>query len=215
MSTNKEVFDQIAESWYRFRHYSRFTRELEELAVRWRGGSLLNVGSAHGPDFLPFRKNFKLCGLDFSVEMIKLGKRYASKFKFDASLLVADALSLPFRDDSFDWVIAVATYHHIRGNEERRRAFQELRRVLKPGGEAFVTVWNRWQPGFWLKGKEVDVPWEQRGKILHRYYYLFSYGELRTVLTQAGFEVLKLFPEGSYRLPLKLFSRNICALVRK
>lgn len=215
MSTNKAVFDEIAESWYRFRHYSRFTRELEELAVRWHEGSLLNVGSAHGPDFLPFRENFKLCGLDFSMEMIRLGKRYASKFKFDVSLLVADALSLPFRDDSFDWVIAVATYHHIRGNEERLKAFQELRRVLKPGGEAFVTVWNRWQPRFWLKGREVDVPWKQRGKILHRYYYLFSHGELRTVLTQAGFEVLKLFPERSYRLPLKLFSRNICALVRK
>ncbi|GAH98616.1 unnamed protein product, partial [marine sediment metagenome] len=66
-------------------------------------------------------------------------------------------------DDTFDWAIAVATYHHIQGDEQRQKTFQELRRVLKPDGEAFITVWNRWQPGFWLKGKEVNIAWKSKG----------------------------------------------------
>ena len=176
---------------------------------------LLNVGCAHGPDFLPFKDSFELWGVDFSTQMIRLAQKYASKFHFKVNLTIADALSLPYPDDTFDWAISVATYHHIRGDEQRQKAFQELRRVLKPGGEAFITVWNRWQPVFWLKGKEIDMPWRSKGKILHRYYYLFSCPELRKMLTQAGFKIVNTFPEKSYRSPLKLFSRNICALIKK
>jgi len=215
MTTNRETFDEIAESWYRLRHWSRFTKELEEMASRWHKGKLLNVGCAHGPDFLPFRDNFELWGVDFSMQMVKLARIYAAKFKFKAKLAVADATSLPYPDNTFDWAIAVATYHHIKGEKQRHKTFQELKRVLKPGGEAFVTVWNRWQPGFWLKGKEVNVPWESKGKTLYRYYYLFSYPEFRRLLTEAGFKVLSMSSEKSYRFPLKFFSRNICALIKK
>jgi len=215
MSTNREVFDEIAESWYRFRHWSRFTKELGEMASRWHKGKLLNIGCAHGPDFLPFKDNFELWGVDFSAQMVKLAQKYATKFNLKVNLTIADAISLPYPDNTFDWAIAVATYHHIRGDKQRQKAFQELRRVLKPGGEAFITVWNRWQPSFWLKGKEVNMPWKSRGKILYRYYYLFSYPELRSLLTQAGFEIISMFPEKSYRFRLKFFSRNICALIKK
>jgi len=86
---------------------------------------------------------------------------------------------------------------------------------LKPGGEAFITVWNHWQPRFWLKSSEVAVPWRSKDKTLYRYYYLFSYPELEKLAKQAGFEVLKSFPESSYRFPIKFFSRNICLLVRR
>jgi len=215
MATNRDVFDQIAESWYRLRHWSRFTRELEDMAETWHGGKLLNVGCAHGPDFLPFKDNFKLWGVDFSTQMVKLAQKYAAKFNFEVNLTVADALSLPYPDNTFDWAIAVATYHHIHGDKQRQKALQELRRVLKPGGEAFVTVWNRWQPGFWLKSKQANIAWKSRDKILYRYYYLFSYPELDRLLTKAGFEVLSMFPEKSYRFPIKLLSQNICALLKK
>jgi tRNA (uracil-5-)-methyltransferase TRM9 len=59
------------------------------------------------------------------------------------------------------------------------------------------------------------VPWQKKDKTLYRYYYLFSYHELERLVKKAGFEVVKSFPESSYRFPLKFFSRNICLLVRK
>jgi len=156
-----------------------------------------------------------LYGVDFSLEMLRFARRYSRKFDFDVRLSLADVDYLPFCDRTFDWAISVATYHHIKGREEQQMALNELRRVLKPGGEAFITVWNRWQRRFWFKSKEVTVSWRRGDKTLERYYYLFSYPELEKLARQAGFEVLKSFPESSYHYPLKFFSRNICLLLRK
>jgi len=212
--TNREVFDQIAESWYRIRHWPLLKEELEELATRWQSGKLLNVGCAHGPDFLPFTQGFELWGVDSSPGMLKQALRYSAKFKFYVNLIAADALLLPFPNNTFDWAISVATYHHIKGGEEREKAFIELKRVLKPEGEAFLTVWNHGQPRFWLKSKEQQVPWRLKEETVYRYYHLFSYGELRKLLSKAGLKIINMSPEKSYHLPLRNFSRNICVLVK-
>jgi SAM-dependent methyltransferase len=214
-SDTQDTFNQIAPGWYSFRHWTIFRSELEAIAQRWQKGKLLNLGCAHGPDFLPFREDFQLYGVDFSGEMIRLAQRYAAKFSFDVNLTVADIGYLPYADQTFDWAISIATYHHVKGIEEREAAFNELRRVLKPGGEAFITVWNRWQSRFWLRGKEVEVPWRRRGRTFYRYYYLYSYPEIERLGKRCGFEVLEAYPEKSYRYPIRWFSRNICLLVRK
>ncbi len=210
----REVFNQIAPSWYNFRHHTIFRAELEELAIRWADGRLLNIGCGHGADFLPFIKAFELHGIDFSVEMLKLVTKYSEKYKFTAGLVGADATALPYKDATFDQAIAVATYHHLT-HEQRLPAFNELKRVLKPGGEAFITVWNRWQPRFWFKQEELKVPWRMKGRTLYRYYNLFTYGRLAQLVRNAGFEVIKIFPETNFRFPFKIFSRNICILVKK
>lgn len=214
MATNREVFDFIAQSWYDYRHHTRFRKELAGMADRWQGGKLLNVGCGHGPDFIPFAGRFELHGVDFSQQMIKLAGKYAVKFKFEANLLVAEAQWLPYRDGTFDRAIAVASYHHIKGKEQRLLAFKELHRVLKKDSEVFITLWNRWQPAFWFKGAEVTVPWKTRTGKLNRYYYLYTYFEIKAVLEQAGFDIVSIYPERAYKLPLKYFSRNICILAR-
>lgn len=215
MSTNREVFDQIAESWYRVRHWPLLAQELDVLAARWQNGKLLNVGCAHGPDFLPFRQGFELWGVDSSPAMVGQGLKYSEKFRFYVNLATSDALFLPFADNTFDWAISVATYHHIKGRQEREKAFRELRRVLKPGGEAFVTVWNRGQPKFWFKSREQRIPWKLKERTVYRYYHLFSYGELRRLLVKTGWQITTMSPEKSYHFPIRNFSRNICVLVRK
>ena len=153
--------------------------------------------------------------MDFSGEMLKQGQRFSAKFQFKANLVMADAVSLPFENETFDCAVAVATYHHVEGKREREAALQELKRVLKPGGEAFLTVWNWGQPRFWLRYKEVRVPWRVGGKTVYRYYHLFSYGEFEKLLVKVGFEIISISPEKRYRFSVKNFSRNICALVKK
>jgi tRNA (uracil-5-)-methyltransferase TRM9 len=215
MTTNGEVFDQIAESWYRVRHWPLLKEELDDLAIRWQSGKLLNVGCAHGPDFLPFRQGFELWGLDSSPGMLGQAIRYSTKFQFYVNLVAADAVSLPFPDEAFDWAISVAAYHHIKGEKEREKALAELRRVLKSKGEAFITVWNGGQPKFWFRSREQQVPWRLKQKTVYRYYHLFSYSELRKLLVKTGWEMISMSPERSYHFPMRSFSRNICVLVKK
>ena len=213
--SQQDVFDRIAPGWYNHRHRTIFRRELDEMAARWGKGRLLNIGCGHGADFLPFCSSFELHGLDFSREMLRFAQKYSVKFKFSTRLVHADAVRLPFTDDAFDAAIAVATYHHLKGADQRREAFAELFRVLRPGGEAFITVWNRWQPGFWLRPKDTYVKWRTREKELQRYYHLFSRREIERIVIQAGFTLVKSFTESSYRFPIRLFARNICLLVKK
>jgi tRNA (uracil-5-)-methyltransferase TRM9 len=215
MNDTQQTFDKIASGWYNFRHRTIFKAELESLAAGWGKGRLLNVGCAHGPDFPPFVKGFELYGIDISEKMIEMARKYAEKYEFKVELKQADARNLPYPEAFFDFAIAVASYHHIEGGEERLNALLELKRVLKPGGEAFITVWNKWQTKFWLKSKDTQVPWKNKDEVVYRYYHLFSYRELEKLARKAGFEVLRSFPESRYKFPVKAFSRNICLLVKK
>jgi len=215
MPTIRDTYDRIAPGWYNYRHRTRFSSELEALARRWGAGKLLNIGCAHGPDFIPFREGFELYGIDISRKMLEMAQKYAVKYDYLANLAEGDAVHLPYGDNTFDYAISVATYHHIKGENERLHALRELHRVLKPGGEAFITVWNRRQPRFWLRGKEIQVPWRTGEDTLYRYYYLFSYGEIEKLMKKVGFQAVKSSLENSYKFPLKYFSRNICLLGKK
>ncbi|MEX0663487.1 MAG: methyltransferase domain-containing protein [Acidimicrobiia bacterium] len=53
----------------------------------------------------------------------------------------ASVLDLPFEDASFDRVYSIGCLHHTG---DIPRAVGQLRRVLRPGGEAVVMLYNRW-----------------------------------------------------------------------
>ncbi len=212
--SQQDVFDRIAPGWYNFRHHSIFSKELKSLAERWQGGRLLNLGCGHGPDFLPFAGRFELYGADFSAGMLKMAQQYARKYRFAASFARADIRHLPYPDGFFNFAMAVAVIHHIDNAADRLQALAELKRVLAPGGEAFITAWNYWQPHFWFGRRDVLVPWHQGNEVLQRYYHLFSYNELIHLARKVGFEVIRAFPVGSHRLPCRFFSRNICLMLK-
>ena len=52
----------------------------------------------------------------------------------------ADALALPFEDQSFE---AVACQFGVMFFPDKVQGYKEARRVLKPGGQFFFNVWDR------------------------------------------------------------------------
>jgi tRNA (uracil-5-)-methyltransferase TRM9 len=210
-----QVFDRVAPGWYGFRHNTIFLKELTDLACGWKKGRLLNLGCGHGADFLPFRQGFELYGIDFSAGMLRQASNYAAKNGFRANFTQADMRQLPYPDDFFDQAIAVASLHHLPGMTDQLKALAELKRVIKPGGEAFISVWNRCQRRFWFKPKEVLVPWRSGGAVVERYYYLFTYAEVQKLIRRSGFLLIRTFSESSFHGPVKHFSRNICLLIKK
>lgn len=49
-----------------------------------------------------------------------------------------DARKMSFADESFDVVVSTFAFHHVGNEESRRKASQEIVRVLKPGGKVMV-----------------------------------------------------------------------------
>ncbi|WP_067499255.1 methyltransferase domain-containing protein [Actinoplanes sp. TFC3] len=64
---------------------------------------------------------------------------------------VADALSLPFEDSSFDAVLAIESIVHMT---DLPRVFGEVSRVLKPGGRIVLTIFFQKEP---LQGHAAQV----------------------------------------------------------
>jgi len=79
---------------------------------------------------------------DFCHPMLTLSVAKIAKKGFDRSIRVveADALSLPFRGQSFD---AVTIAFGLRNLEDPLKGFEEVRRVLKPGGAVVVLEFSR------------------------------------------------------------------------
>ncbi len=50
---------------------------------------------------------------------------------------IADVHALPYNDESFDYVLAIEVFEHVR---KPAQAAAEIHRVLKPGGKALVTI---------------------------------------------------------------------------
>jgi arsenite methyltransferase len=49
-----------------------------------------------------------------------------------------DVRKMSFPDESFDLVVSTLAFHHVGDGESRRKAAQEIVRVLKPGGKVMV-----------------------------------------------------------------------------
>lgn len=100
---------------------------------KWKPKRLLDVASGTGDLALEIQDQCPACEViatDFCAEMLA----HAAS-RGIAKTLVADALSLPFPDRSFD-VVTVA--FGLRNMADYPGALQEMHRVLRPGGRLLI-----------------------------------------------------------------------------
>ncbi len=157
-----------------------------------RGQSVLEVGCGAGVDLARFAKGGALVtGVDLSSSAIDLARANVAQQGLTADLRVADAEQLPFADAAFDFVFAHGV---VQYTAHPQRLIDEVRRVLKPGGEAVFQVYNRIS---WLnalsKLMQVGLEHDDAPVLLK-----FSAGEFRQLLT--GFRDVRIVPE---RFPVK------------
>ncbi|MCS6802823.1 MAG: class I SAM-dependent methyltransferase [Chloroflexota bacterium] len=93
-------------------------------------------------------------GVDLSPRLIAAARQLAAAAGYPLRFTVADALDLPFPDESFDGAIfSFNGLMQIPGRDRRIRALAETRRVLRPDGVFLFTTHDRErfepEPGFW------------------------------------------------------------------
>ena len=81
------------------------------------------------------RKGYAVTGLDISAEMMEIGKVKCRDLEPQPAFILGSAEEIPFPDSSFD---AVTIAFGLRNFDHRAQCLQEIRRVLKPGGQLAV-----------------------------------------------------------------------------
>ncbi|MFH0831423.1 MAG: class I SAM-dependent methyltransferase [archaeon] len=191
--SQQEVWNEIAEGWdsYRQKPVPELAAILKECAESWQKGKVLEIGCGNCRNLLLFSyNNFECYGIDFSRKMLEMSGNYCKKHDVDVKLKYGLATEIPFPDRSFDYVLSIAMLHHLNA-EERVKALQEIKRLMKSNGRAIITVWNKLQPRFFFSKKDISIPWHSRKKTYQRYYHLFSSFELSRLIKKAGFKILK------------------------
>jgi len=178
----KQVWNKIAPSWNNFRN--KPLKELELL--NWKKGKILDLGCGNCRNLLPF-KNLDCYGIDFSEEMLKEAKKFTKKHNFKVKLKEANIEKIPYKNNYFDYILAIATLHHIK---EPEKAIKEIHRTLKPNGEAFITIWNKLQLEFIFKKTETYIPWRQKDETLLRYYNFISFFKLKKIINNYNFKII-------------------------
>lgn len=96
------------------------------------------------------RRGFKVTALDLTDVAVQITKKSLELNNLKANVRQGSVESLPFDDNSFDYIISNGVIHHTPKTEQ---AINEFYRVLKPGGIASITVyyknWFLCNP-FWL-----------------------------------------------------------------
>jgi demethylmenaquinone methyltransferase/2-methoxy-6-polyprenyl-1,4-benzoquinol methylase len=138
----QQMFGRIAERYTLMNRLMTFGQDM-----RWRrfvvmqaklpaGGKLLDLATGTGDiafEALKATPNLQAVGADFALPMMLVGKQ--SPLGKDVHWCAADALNLPFPDNTFD---AVTAGYLIRNVIDIPRTFAEQMRVLKPGGRIVV-----------------------------------------------------------------------------
>jgi 2-polyprenyl-3-methyl-5-hydroxy-6-metoxy-1,4-benzoquinol methylase len=184
----KEFFAELAA--YRFEKLAYLPQVVDFTA--YKGKRLLEVGCGIGIDLVQFAKcGAIVTGIDLAEESIRLAREHFALNGLRGDLRTMDGEHLQFGDGSFDMVYAHGVLQYT-GDAERM--ISEIYRVLKPGGETILMVYNRYSwlnllaSLFGVKLEHQDAP------VLKKY----SIRELRSLLR--CFSQVEIIPE---RFPVK------------
>lgn len=169
------------------------TREIIKSGITC--GHVLEIG--HGPGYLGLEwlkrtNGTHLTGLDISPDMQKLAKHNAQEYGLSqrTDYRLGNAAELPFEDHSFDAVFSNGSLHEW---EHPEAIFNQIMRVLKPGGRYFISDMRRdmifpIKALLWLGTKPVAI----RPGLLTSIGAAYTPAELENLLAQTGLSNARL-----------------------
>lgn len=117
-----------------------YRRRVEMCLDECRGGErVLEVGFGSGVTFLNLHALYlEIHGLDLTAQAEQVTAVFAAH-RIITHLRNGDVLHMPYADGFFETVLLISILEHLKP-EQQGAAFQEIRRVLKPGGQVVYGV---------------------------------------------------------------------------
>ena len=137
-----EMFDDISPRYDFLNHLLSFhidkiwRRKTSRLVAQCQPTAILDVATGTADLAIRLAKDIPtaaITGVDLSEKMLELGRQKIAKKKLDQriTLMTADAMHLPFSDNSFD---AVTVAFGVRNFEDLEAGLKEMFRVVKNSG---------------------------------------------------------------------------------
>ena len=155
------------------------------LADSHLGEHVLELGAGPGAATSELRRRApRVTSLEYSHGLaVVLAHRNSNA---NTSIVQGDAALLPFAGNTFSSTVAVLVLHHLRSSERQDRAFAEIHRVLRPGGQLFAF--------------EIQDGWLNRALHTHSTFVPLGLEALNGRLTRAGFaEITVALRGGAFR----------------
>ena len=143
----------------RYRSHRHLPPWIEGMAP---GRSVLEIGCGVGMDSHRMaRHGLKVTGVDLTEVAVRTAQQRFRAEGLAGNFLNADALRLPFPDATFDYVYSFGVLHHA---QDTAATIVEVRRLLKPGGEARIMLYHRRSLNE-LVHRLLGVPFEEKGEL--------------------------------------------------
>ena len=116
------------------------------ISAKWKKDgyrSLLDFGCGLGRHSVYFsQQGFSVSSFDLSPEAVEHLRDWAKREYIDIDVQISDMLHLPYTDNSFDCLFA---YHVISHTDTPGflKIMNEIKRVIKPEGEIFITLCSK------------------------------------------------------------------------
>ena len=145
------------------------------------GDVILDVGCGKSDYIIALSKNNRMCfGIDplYEVSLLKAQEK-AKDENVNIHLIRGVSENLPFEDEKFDMILHFSTLQHV---DDQHKTLSEIKRVLKDNGLLVVSV--PLSKNIFTLFRKIKKP-EYVTKV-------FDYRELKKVVTESGFEILKI-----------------------
>jgi 2-polyprenyl-3-methyl-5-hydroxy-6-metoxy-1,4-benzoquinol methylase len=129
--------------------YSRERVAAMSEAIDFRGKSVLDIGCQWGATCIALAEvGATPTGLDVTETLMEGARVRAEEQGVEATFRQGLSERLPFDDESFDVAIGLNILEHV---ESHTNTLREMLRVLKPGGEFYLDMPNRFAPHDFLR----------------------------------------------------------------
>lgn len=177
-------------------YWSKPSEETYFLLNRWKNkeyNKVLDLGCGRGRHSIFFAENgFYVTGYDLSESGLSTLRKIEKDRNLGIEIVLGDIRELPFDNGVFDAILAFHSIYHTN-TEGMLEIIKEVKRVLKDGGEIYVTLLSKVDLSFNdVKYKKIDkntkMKLEQDNTIVPHFY--INQEELYELLE--GFEVIRL-----------------------